>query len=388
MIRDTPPRVTHILDLELTGRFAVNVVDNLIIVHHQTSQTSLIFDIRCKETTIEDNIPRFKTLISPYTIKPFCLTGQSIPIDMYARSWAVFQPNIIIDASVGCLWRLDLDLESMCKHLASAPASLVDFLILRKQNSKHHLLRITREALQGKLWSPGGHLLGTLSVLFNKFNQAWKQAQEIKQLSLHQDPCDPASSTFTAIDQSEMYSNVFCLLESSDVVIPEAFGAAVLFEYILSLTLNEVPIQYLTYERLINHLIKCKMIYQLQQFLQYHVFQDSKPLACLLLSLQDYCENATQLALDMFKRLSIPYEDMIDVYLSVNSHVSVLRALRYVTQNGSLDSVSARKFLEVAKNSLDDRNFFIVYKLFELRNVKTRGAPDFAQGMFSPVNQE
>lgn len=368
--------MTHILELELTGRFAVNVVDNLIIVHHQTSQTSLIFDIRCKEAVIEDNIPRFKSLMLPYTIKPFYISDQRLPVEMYARSWAVFQPNIIIDASVGCLWRLDLDLEAMCKHLSSTPASLVDFLILRKQNSKHHLLRITREALQGKLWSPGGHLLGTLSVLFNKFNQAWKQAQEVK----HLETSDPSSSTFTAIDQSEMYSNVFCLLESSDVVIPEAFGAAVLFEYILSLTLNEVPIQYLTYERLINHLIKCRMIYQLQQFLQYHVFQDSKPLACLLLSLQDYCENATQLALDMFKRLSIPYEDMIDVYLSVNSHVSVLRALRYVTQNGSLDSVSARKFLEVAKNSLDDKNFFIVYKLFELRNMKTRGSPDFAEG--------
>lgn len=298
---------------------------------------------------------------------------------MYARSWAIFQSNIIIDASVGCLWRLDLDLESMCKLLASSPASLVDFLILRK-HSKHHLLRITREALHGKLWSPGGHLLGTLSVLFNKFNQAWKQAQEIKRIHPQAESSSSDSSSFTIIDQTDMYSNVFCLLESSEPKIPDSFGAAVLFEYILSLTLNEVPIQYLTYERLINHLIKCRMIYQLQQFLQYHVFQDSKPLACLLLSLQDYCENATQLALDMFKRLTIAHEDMVDVYLSVNSHVSVLRALRYVTQQGLLDSVSARKFLEVARNSLDDKNFFIVYKLFELRNMKTRGSPDFAQG--------
>ena len=32
---------THILRLDMSGRFAINVVDNLIIVHHQASKVSI-----------------------------------------------------------------------------------------------------------------------------------------------------------------------------------------------------------------------------------------------------------------------------------------------------------------------------------------------------------
>lgn len=32
---------THILRLDMSGRFALNVVDNLIIVHHQASKVSV-----------------------------------------------------------------------------------------------------------------------------------------------------------------------------------------------------------------------------------------------------------------------------------------------------------------------------------------------------------
>lgn len=34
---------SHILKLDLRGRFAINVVDNLIIVHHQASKVILLF---------------------------------------------------------------------------------------------------------------------------------------------------------------------------------------------------------------------------------------------------------------------------------------------------------------------------------------------------------
>ena len=364
--KDCPPKVTHILELELTGRFALNVVDNLVIVHHQTSQTSLIYDVKSKMCRTEDSIPRFRTLIPPHRIEPF-VTSDGMSIEMYSSRWAVFQPNIIIDTTAGCLWKLDVDLETISKVM-TVSSDLVDFLIQRR-NSKHMLQDIIREAFEGRLVSSNGHILGTLTLLFNKMNQALKRSQEATE----------SDYQITTMDQTDMYSSIFACMNLQQT--PASFTAAVLFEYIHSLSLNELVIQYSTYELLINHLIKCRMVYQLQQFLQYHVFHDSKPLACLLLSLQDFCKNATQLALDMFKRLNIAYEDMIDVYLSVNSHVSVLRALRYVQQQDALDSVSARKFLEVAKNSMNEKNFFVVFRLFELRNVRTRGAIDFAEGM-------
>lgn len=366
--KDCPPKVTHILELELTGRFAVNIVDNLILVHHQTSQTSLIFDVKSIRNRAEDNISRFKTLIPPHPIEPF-VGADGNAIEMYSSRWAVFQPNVIIDTHVGCLWRVEISLESISKVL-SVSSELVDFLTLR-HGSKPMLRDIVRQAFEGQLISSNSHILGTLTMIFNKLNRALKRSETKK---------STPECSITTMDQADMFQNVFCCMDSSKT--PPGFTAAVLFEYIHSLGLNEIVIEHSTYELLIKHLIEYRMVYQLQQFLQYHVFHDSKPLACLLLSLQGFCRNATQLAVDMFKRLKVANEDMIDVYLSVNSHMSVLRALRYVQKQDALDSVSARKFLEVARNSMNEKNFFVVYKLFQLRNLKARGSTDFAEGLY------
>ena len=35
---DVAATKTHVLRIEMSGRFAVNVVDNLIVVHHQSSK--------------------------------------------------------------------------------------------------------------------------------------------------------------------------------------------------------------------------------------------------------------------------------------------------------------------------------------------------------------
>ena len=40
--RDTPARKTDVLRLDMSGRFAINVVDNLIVVHHQASKVCFI----------------------------------------------------------------------------------------------------------------------------------------------------------------------------------------------------------------------------------------------------------------------------------------------------------------------------------------------------------
>lgn len=37
------PHKSHVLKLELFGRFAINIVDNLILVHHQVSTTPRVY---------------------------------------------------------------------------------------------------------------------------------------------------------------------------------------------------------------------------------------------------------------------------------------------------------------------------------------------------------
>jgi hypothetical protein len=38
---------TDVLQVDMNGRFAINVVDNLIVVHHQASRASIVYDIKC-----------------------------------------------------------------------------------------------------------------------------------------------------------------------------------------------------------------------------------------------------------------------------------------------------------------------------------------------------
>ena len=118
-----------ILQLGATGRFALNCVDNMIVVHHQNSKTSLIFDICWSPAITTDSsntlplsitrtptlkIPNFnlknegaspgsvtlfRPILQPMSIKPCQYDGRQC--ELYSSNWVVFQPGIIIDAKMG-----------------------------------------------------------------------------------------------------------------------------------------------------------------------------------------------------------------------------------------------------------------------------------------------
>lgn len=117
-----------------------------------------------------------------------------------------------------------------------------------------------------------------------------------------------------------------------------------------------------------------KAFYQLHQLLQYHAVSDSKPLACLLLSLENLYPAAHQLALDMLQRLGNAHEEIIEVLLSKNQ---ILPALRYTRSVNKSDQVCARKFLEAAKSTNDPLLFHSVFKFFEQRNYRLYNSGDF-----------
>ena len=91
--------------MEANGRFALSIVDNLILVHHQASRSTLLFDIGGE---VEGSDPvMLKTVIPPKPILPCTVTlpGQDpFQCQLYSANWVVFQPNIIIDAKLGFLW--------------------------------------------------------------------------------------------------------------------------------------------------------------------------------------------------------------------------------------------------------------------------------------------
>jgi len=128
----------------------------------------------------------------------------------------------------------------------------------------------------------------------------------------------------------------------------------------------------------INLLVQKKLFYQLHQFLQYHVLSDSKPLACLLLSLESVYPCAYDLALDMMKRLgNYAFETIVDTLLQKNE---IIAALKFMQSIDTIDSAAPRKFLSAALKTGDDMVFYTVFTFFQQRNLKLKRNSRFVVG--------
>nr|XP_060631156.1 regulator of MON1-CCZ1 complex [Anolis sagrei ordinatus] len=385
--RQSSCKKLHVLKLYRTGKFALNVVDNLVVVHHQDTETSIIFDIKLKgefdgTVTLHQLVLPARS-IQPYQIAlpgPAAVTNQfPVPCKLYSSSWIVFQPDIIISASEGYLWNLQVKLEPIV-NLLPDKGKLMDFLLQRKE-CKMVILSVCSQMLS----ELDRGSLGVIATVFDKLNHEYKKYLEAEQtynmaLETGQSRSNPPPKrpvrTQAVIDQSDMYTHVLSVFTEKKEA-PHKFTIAVLMEYIRSLNQVQIAVQHYLYELVIKTLVQHNLFYMLHQFLQYHVLSDSKPLACLLLSLESIYPPAHQLSLDMLKRLSTANDEIVEVLLSKHQ---VLAALRFIRGIGGHDSISARKFLDAAKQTEDEMLFYTIFRFFEQRNQRLRGNPSFTPG--------
>ncbi|KAK7826867.1 hypothetical protein U0070_026463 [Myodes glareolus] len=362
----------HILKLNRTGKFALNVVDNL---------TSVIFDIKLRgefdgSVTFHHPVLPARS-IQPYQIPvagPAAVTSQS-PVP-YSSSWIVFQPDIIISASQGYLWNLQVKLQPIV-NLLPDKGRLMDFLLQRKECKMVILSVLLAESDRATL--------PVIATVFDKLNHEYKKYLDAEQSytmaveagqSRSNPPLKRPVRTQAVVDQSDVYTHVLSpFVENKEM--PHKFVIAVLMEYIRSLNQFQIPVQHYLHELVIKTLVQHNLFYMLHQFLQYHVLSDSKPLACLLLSLESFYPPAHQLSLDMLKRLSTANDEIVEVLLSKHQ---VLAALRFIRGIGGHDNISARKFLDAAKQTDDVMLFYTIFRFFEQRNQRLRGNPSFTPG--------
>ncbi|XP_065745843.1 regulator of MON1-CCZ1 complex isoform X3 [Phocoena phocoena] len=303
----------HILKLNRTGKFALNVVDNLVVVHHQDTETSVIFDIKLRgefDGTITLHHPVLPARsIQPCQIPvagPAPVTSQSpIPCKLYSSSWIVFQPDIIISASQGYLWNLQVKLQPIV-NLLPDKGRLMDFLLQRRE-CKTVVLSVCSQMLT----ESDRATLPVIATVFDKLNQEYKKYLDAEQsytlaLEAGQSRSGPflrrPARTQAVVDQSDMYTHVLSAFAEKKEM-PQKFMIAVFMEYIRSLNQFQITVQHYLHELVIKTLVQHNLFYTLHQFLQYHVLSDSKPLACLLLSLESFYPPAHQLSLDMLKML-------------------------------------------------------------------------------------
>jgi len=377
---------TDVLKLNVTGRCSLSVLDNLIIVHHHQSKCSFMFDIKLSGDIIS-GVVHHRPFLDPLPVRPFRLNlpvvptsggaeAQELVCELYSQSCVIFPPDVILDAKLGCFWYLHLQLEPL-ESLVSDKCRLIDLLLLRR-DSKSVIMSLCSTILS----TPKPASLVVASAIFNKLNRVYQSHVEAQMsdtvfnAEAVSSDADISIIKSQVVDQSDMYTHIFSkFAQTKD--IPYKFAVAVIVEYIRSLSMHHIAVQHYLYELLINMLVQHSCFYQLHQFLQYHVLNDSQHLACSLLSLESVYPPAYQLALDMLKRLSTASDSIVEVLLSKKQ---LLTAVRFIQSVGLVDQVSARKFLDAARATDCPMTFFAVFRFFEQRNQRLRGSSKFIAG--------
>lgn len=150
----------------------------------------MIFDVRLSGG-FDGYATYHQSLVVPMPIKPFKLKlpmsaatplGDKSEIDceLYSVNWVVFQPNVIIDARLGCLWFIQLKLDSI-KNLMHDQIRLVEFF-LQRSNGKKFILQL----LQSLISTADGSQrldLTLIAGIFDKLNENYKSFLDVEMQS-------------------------------------------------------------------------------------------------------------------------------------------------------------------------------------------------------------
>lgn len=225
---------------------------------------------------------------------------QSITCDMYSSSWAVFLPDVIIDAKLGCLWRLQVNLSPIIKAMQHEPNRAIDFLLNRTSaDAKELLLSLVFD----KILSSSANLRLCSPI----FNRLFARCDTAGQTSARPSSSWRRSAPVVSPSPNALSGLSFCLAELASAVLrfcqsdqQPSLGLAVLLEFFRAARKCSLTLPYELQEQLAHSLLQHGTRSQLQFIVQYRVFDDSKPLACLLLSHPQQADGAAlQMALDM-----------------------------------------------------------------------------------------
>mmetsp|Transcript_30704 Transcript_30704/g.70779 ORF Transcript_30704/g.70779 Transcript_30704/m.70779 type:complete len:723 (+) Transcript_30704:80-2248(+) len=158
--RDAVARHSVINLYTACDRFAVSVIDNLLVVHNTDSQITMLFDIHSKnKLPVAAPLPLGgpPSRAGPSQDAAFAPEMQS--------SWEFVHPSFLLDKASGCCWSVALSLEHLSVSCSDKPALLE--LLLKRSSSAPHILRVIRNVIQDQ------ESINTVSRLFNILNAAF-----------------------------------------------------------------------------------------------------------------------------------------------------------------------------------------------------------------------
>lgn len=186
---------------------------------------------------------------------------------------------------------------------------------------------------------------------------------------------------YTLISQMDIFVHVFSRAQGH---IPLEQLIPVVVEYLRSIHRHFLKTEDVLNDLLVSLLLQARRYFEFHQFLQYHILNDSLPIANRLIGIASVYPPAYQLGIDMLYRLGqIPR--LAKVLLQ---HQQVLAALQLVPSfrspaaGGFFDTwgLYPRDFLQVAFNTGCEMTFFQAYRFFEQRNLALRGTAGFVVG--------
>lgn len=290
----------------------MNVVDNLILIHHQPTKATYIYDIEESSKSQFDGFQYIhEPLLSQLTIQPINLNWQLLStsistspttIELYSSNWIVFLPNVIIDVKMGCLWYILINLDYLLDIIPDR-LSLIDIL-LRRANGKASILTLLRTLLTNVISpvlidSNNTTNVNTCTALdlwidmINRINRVLVQKFSNRPL-LDQTDIISVLHLFSTIASMSTMNSITThtrslSIESDDTTSDEndqtkilKFATSIIIEYIRSLNDYDIPVKYMIYELLVNLLVKNNQFFQLQQLIQYQVFTDSLELGKII----------------------------------------------------------------------------------------------------------
>ncbi|CAG9533088.1 unnamed protein product [Cercopithifilaria johnstoni] len=334
------PKLAHILHLDMVGAFALHGFHNLVVVHHQSSKTSLIFDIGLEEVSKAGCIlyPLYKTSLK---CTDSLRAKFSHEFKLYSPFWVMFQPNFITDASIGVFTSVSID-PTEAENYIEDKYQYLRFLYNRCI-PKSVFLKILRHCVVANKLK-----LKQLEHVFNWFAKAI--AKRFLPTSRHGDSgikyvLMAEQYEEIAIEQGDIVSNLFLLPDDYTLDQKQRFLQYML-RYLIALRENKLEVQpYFLNEILVPNMITMGQLGRLHQLLLYRIIPDSKQLAFQLLSHEAKYSPLVQLALDMLYRLGTATEEIVEILIARSL---VVEAIRFLESLQSTDKVNGLKLIESA----------------------------------------
>lgn len=203
--------------LNLTGRLATSVVDNLLVIHHQQTKQSLIFDIlvnkysdiiNCFDFLQDNHEVVVCKVILPASISIKAISNKNLLIssenssisssnecEILSASWLFFQPNFVIETRTGVCWHLKLLIDNLSQDLLDYAKNdpsdincqkMIGFFSRRRDGKRPMLLKLA-EIINDFINKPNCDRLRFFKQLFtnlNEFVQLSTNPKNIKKNSL------------------------------------------------------------------------------------------------------------------------------------------------------------------------------------------------------------